>query len=161
MEVRLVVIDPEASQHPGLDIVELTDFRPEAPADEPPLRPWVKAAEVLVEVETNDPASALSQAMSAVAAIGGSVASAQVQVINRLFDRDGEEHELPYELIGVSETARVKGCSRQHISNLAITDEFPKVRAALKAGPVWRVGDVLRYLRDVDSKRDGRSRRRY
>jgi hypothetical protein len=74
----------------------------------------------------------------------------QVQTVEDL-DRELEESNVP-DLLGVSEVAAALGVSRQRVSELAESDDFPPPIARLKAGPIWQRSQISRFVGNWDRR---------
>ncbi len=72
-------------------------------------------------------------------------------------DRSIAESNAP-DLVGVSELAGLLKVSKQRISRLASTAEFPKPIATLAAGPIWRKITIARFA-EAWERRPGRPRK--
>ncbi len=59
---------------------------------------------------------------------------------------------MTHHLVGVAEIARMLGVSRQRVSQLAETEQFPEPTVRLSAGPVWKREDIEQW-----AERTGRS----
>lgn len=57
-----------------------------------------------------------------------------------------DEPNIP-ELVSVSEVARILEVSRQRVSELARSPEFPAPVARLAVGPIWKKSAILRFLK--------------
>jgi hypothetical protein len=69
-------------------------------------------------------------------------------------DRRLAEPAFP-ELVGVAEIAEMIGVNRQRASAMQSKRDFPAPVAVLRAGPVWRRGDLTRFVESWD-RRPGR-----
>jgi len=69
-------------------------------------------------------------------------------------DRRLSEPTFPV-LVGVAEIAEILGVSRQRVSELARSEQFPRPVAELAAGPVWTWNMLQRFL-DTWPRRPGR-----
>lgn len=76
---------------------------------------------------------------------------------NEEFDRWLDQPSFP-PLAGVSEIAELLGVSRQRVAELRRRPDFPGPVAQLKAGPVWRAGDLSRFA-DEWQRKPGRPRK--
>jgi predicted DNA-binding transcriptional regulator AlpA len=61
------------------------------------------------------------------------------------------ESNVP-DLLGVSEVAAALGVSRQRVSELAESDDFPPPIARLKAGPIWQRSQISRFVGNWDRR---------
>lgn len=141
MEVLVYVVDPDDAAPDGLDVVPI-DYEVDAPT-----------VGVFVDTTSDDVWEALTEARSVAAALGGR--------ITRVLARDpippmDEPALLARPMVGVSEFGDMKGISRQHASQVSQKAGFPLPSTILKAGPVWEMLDVARWIRD--SQRSGRGR---
>lgn len=50
------------------------------------------------------------------------------------------------QVVGVHEVAQILGVSRQYVHVLASRPDFPRPLAVLKAGKVWRLRDIERWI---------------
>jgi hypothetical protein len=71
---------------------------------------------------------------------------------------DAELEQEPEGFVGVTEVARELGVSRQRVSELRARPDFPAPVAELAAGPVWKVSNLRRFVREWPRK-SGRPRR--
>ncbi len=106
------------------------------------------------------PEAALASARSAVAAATRSVGvpiepvvRAEVSAEDNL-DAELRQPIMPT-LVGVAEIAQRLGVSRQRVSELAGTDQFPEPIARLAAGPIWAEPTLLRFVEQWE-RRPGR-----
>lgn len=76
---------------------------------------------------------------------------------NDEFDRRLEQPAFP-QLAGVSELAELLGVTRQRVAELRHRPDFPAPVTQLKAGPVWRIDDLSRFVDEWDRK-PGRPRK--
>lgn len=155
MDVYVLITQPDKTEVPDLDVIVYPDFRKEEDG-----APWLPTVEVKFFADTEDHAEAFAMAMRAVVPIGGTVEKVTVDRGEIVRVIDGVPHEVPYTIVGVSEIARTRGVSRQHISRQSNESRFPPVLANLSAGPVWQAGEVLRHLRDAARQKRGRSNTR-
>lgn len=56
-----------------------------------------------------------------------------------------EPTEAVWDGVGIREAADILGVSKQRINQLSTRPEFPATALRLKAGPIWRRCDVVRY----------------
>lgn len=82
--------------------------------------------------------------------VPGSPVAVEV-VTNEEFDRRLERPAFP-QLAGVSEIAAMLDVSRQRVAELRQRPDFPAPIARLKAGPVWRAGDLSRFVDEWERK---------
>ena len=155
MDVYVLITQPDETEVPDLDIIVYPDFRKDEDG-----AAWLPTVEVKISTDTDDHAEAFAQAMRAIAPVGGIVEKVTVDRGEIVRHIDGVPHEVPYTIVGVSEIARTRGVSRQHISRQSNEQGFPPVLANLSAGPVWQAGEVLRHLRDAARQKRGRSNTR-
>jgi hypothetical protein len=72
-------------------------------------------------------------------------------------DRSIAESNAP-DLVGVSELADLLHVTKQRISKLAATGDFPRPIATLAAGPIWRKNAIARFA-EAWERRPGRPRK--
>lgn len=56
---------------------------------------------------------------------------------------------MTHHLMGVAEVAELLQVSRQRVTQLAKTPEFPAPSARLASGPVWESADIERWARET------------
>lgn len=56
-----------------------------------------------------------------------------------------KKEQKPPRLLGVKECAAILGVSRQRVSQLALTETFPKPVAHLASGPIWETKIIEQY----------------
>lgn len=67
------------------------------------------------------------------------------------FERDLDQPTYP-EVVGIAEIAALLGASKQRASALARSPRFPRPFAELKAGPIWFLPNVQRFIEEWDRK---------
>jgi hypothetical protein len=72
---------------------------------------------------------------------------------------DRELEQEPEGFVGVTEIAQELGVSRQRVSELRTRPDFPAPIAELAAGPVWKLSNLRRFIREWPRK-PGRPGRR-
>ena len=74
------------------------------------------------------------------------------------FERELEEPTYP-PVVGIAEIAEQLGVSKQRVSTLAKSEQFPKPYAELASGPVWFAPNVRHFVETWDRKpgRPGRA----
>jgi hypothetical protein len=65
---------------------------------------------------------------------------------------DRELEQEPEGFVGVTEIARELGVSRQRVSELRGRADFPAPVAELAAGPVWKLSNLKRFIREWPRK---------
>lgn len=98
------------------------------------------------DVDAGDHGEAATVAIRMLAAVAPALRPVEVKV--QTFEeqeRELRESNVP-ELLGVAELAEALGVSRQRVSELAATEDFPRPVAKLRAGPVWERYALGRFL---------------
>lgn len=86
----------------------------------------------------------------------GKVVAVEVLTVDE-HDRQLEQPAFP-ELVGIAETAEILEVSKQRVSSLRSRPDFPAPVAELRAGPVWRKGDLSRFA-STWTRKPGRPRK--
>jgi hypothetical protein len=102
-------------------------------------------------VDADTPNQAALAAEAVVITVGDSIppAGCAISALTVLDDaavaRLDERERFP-ELVGIAELAELGGMTRQQASRLQTRQGFPAPVAQLRAGPVWRLGDITAFI---------------
>ena len=118
----------------------LADYAPAVSFDGP------HRASIRLDVDANGPVKAGKDAAQLV------TSKARDLVVDRLQIERVEDLQRTLDVpthtgfLGVAELADALGVSRQRVSELARSHDFPKPVAELKSGPIWRRSSVARFI---------------
>lgn len=120
---------------------------------------------VTLTVEGRDPVDAIGHAeeMLHKAAVAADIHFERLPIVQlevTEYERFVAQVETPDpQLVGVSELMEFLGVSRQRVSELRAQPAFPAPAAELKAGPVWLLPNLQRFVEEWD-RRPGRKKKR-
>lgn len=129
------LIEALEDHHPGAASVSSTGMRIG-------VHLWVQAPDVRRALAVGE--KALLDALARLGLEGFALVAAELKPWQEL-EADLDRSNTP-DLVGVAELAEILRVSRQRVSELAATSQFPRPLAALKAGPVWERSSIGHFV---------------